>query len=176
MKENIIFLPSKVAPNPMEATYWIDLKEDPTGAVLKVWNGATWKPISGDTEIVDMLQEEIQKKATKATTLSGYGIKDAYNKEQVDAKVASVYRVKGSVANFDALPKTATIGDVYNLDDTGANYVCVAASPAEWDKLSETVDLTSCIASEVVSNVVYMTQVQYDALPAKDSKTLYLIH
>ena len=45
MKENIIFLPSKIAPNPMEASYWIDLKEDPTGAVIKVWNGATWKPI-----------------------------------------------------------------------------------------------------------------------------------
>ena len=71
MKENIIFLPSKIAPNPMEASYWIDLKEDPTGAVIKVWNGATWKPISGDTEVVAMLQEEIKKKATKATTLSG---------------------------------------------------------------------------------------------------------
>ena len=62
MKENIIFLPSKIAPNPMEASYWIDLKEDPTGAVIKVWNGATWKPISGDTEVVAMLQEEIKRK------------------------------------------------------------------------------------------------------------------
>ena len=153
MKENIIFLPSKIAPNPMEASYWIDLKEDPTGAVIKVWNGATWKPISGDTEVVAMLQEEIKKKATKATTLSGYGIQDAYTKDQVDAKVASVYRVKGSVADFDSL-----------------------ASPAEWDKLSETVDLTGCIASDVVSNVVYMTQAQYEALSVKDSKTLYLIY
>ena len=83
MKENIIFLPSKIAPNPMEASYWIDLKEDPTGAVIKVWNGATWKPISGDTEVVAMLQEEIKKKATKATTLSGYGIQDAYTKNEI---------------------------------------------------------------------------------------------
>ena len=176
MKEKIIFLAQTYAPNPSECTYWIDLKEDPTGAIIKVWNGATWKPISGDTEVVAMLQEEIKKKATKATTLSGYGIQDAYTKEQVDAKVASVYRVKGSVADFDSLPSIASIGDVYNLEDTGANYVCITASPAEWDKLSETVDLTNCIASEVVSNVVYLTQAQYEALPVKDSKTLYLIY
>jgi len=100
MKEKIIFLAQTYAPNPSECTYWIDLKEDPTGAVIKVWNGATWKPISGDTEVVAMLQEEIKKKATKATTLSGYGIQDAYTKDQVDAKVASVYRVKGSVADL----------------------------------------------------------------------------
>ena len=102
MKEKIIFLAQTYAPNPSECTYWIDLKEDPTGAIIKVWNGATWKPISGDTEVVAMLQEEIKKKATKATTLSGYGIQDAYTKDQVDAKVASVYRVKGSVADFDS--------------------------------------------------------------------------
>ena len=172
MKEKIIFLAQTYAPNPSECTYWIDLKEDPTGAIIKVWNGATWKPISGDTEVVAM----IKKKATKATTLSGYGIQDAYTKDQVDAKVASVYRVKGSVADFDSLPSTASVGDVYNLDDTGANYVCITASPAEWGKLSETVDLTSCIASDVVSNVVYMTQAQYEALSVKDSKTLYLIY
>ena len=71
MKEKIIFLAQTYAPNPSECTYWIDLKEDPTGAIIKVWNGATWKPISGDTEVVAMLQEEIKKKATKATTLSG---------------------------------------------------------------------------------------------------------
>lgn len=112
----------------------------------------------------------------KATTLSGYGIQDAYTKEQVDAKVASVYRVKGSVANFEALPATAVVGDVYNLTDTGANYVCIVASPAEWDKLSETVDLSHCVTSDEVSTVVSMTQTEYDTLSVKDSKTLYLIH
>lgn len=78
-------------------------------------------------------------------------------KQQVDSKVSSVYRVKGSVANFAALPKTAVIGDVYNLTDTGANYVCTKANPAEWDKLSENVDLSNCVASNEVSNIVSMT-------------------
>lgn len=80
------------------------------------------------------------------------------------------------MANFDSLPEVAVIGDVYNVDDTGANYVCISADPAEWDKLSETVDLTNCISSEVVNNIVTMTQAEYNALPNKKSKTLYLIY
>lgn len=56
--------------------------------------------------------------------------------------IASVYKVKGSVANYAALPTTnVAVGDVYNLIDTGANYVATSTVP-EWDKLSETVDLS----------------------------------
>lgn len=36
---------------------------------------------------IDTLEAEIDTKATKATTLNGYGITDAYTKTQVDAKV-----------------------------------------------------------------------------------------
>lgn len=173
MKENINFIASKIAPNYKEVQYWIDLKSDPYGRVIKAWDGVEWSSISGD--ISDII-EQIEGKADKADTLDGYGITDAYTKTEVDAKVASVYKVKGSVANFEALPKTATVGDVYNLEDTGANYVCIVASPAEWDKLSETVDLSDCVTSEDVSNVVSMTMTEYEALTTKNSKTLYLIH
>lgn len=51
---------------------------------------------------------------------------NVYTKSEVDSKVSSVYRV---------------IGDVYNVTDTGANYVATATTPT-WDKLSETVDLS----------------------------------
>ena len=79
-------------------------------------------------------------KADKATTLAGYGITDAYTKTEVDAKVSSVYRFRGSVATYANLPTTGqVVGDVWNVEDTGANY---AWSGSEWDKLSETVDLT----------------------------------
>ena len=62
--------------------------------------------------------------------------------EQINAAVASVYKVKGSVANYAALPtENVSIGDVYNLEDTGANYVATSTTP-DWDKLSETVDLS----------------------------------
>lgn len=175
MRETINFVPSKSTPNHKEVQYWIDLQTDPYGRCIKTWTGSEWSTIT-DNDLIESINKELANKANKATTLSGYGIQDAYTKEQVDAKVASVYRVKGSVANFEALPATAVVGDVYNLTDTGANYVCIVASPAEWDKLSETVDLSHCVTSDEVSTVVSMTQTEYDALSVKDSKTLYLIH
>ena len=62
--------------------------------------------------------------------------------QKINTAIGSVYRVKGSVANYEALPtKDVSIGDVYNLEDTGANYVATSTTP-DWDKLSETVDLS----------------------------------
>lgn len=47
---------------------------------------------------------------------------DVYTKLEVDNKVSSIYKYKGSVANKEALPtENLTIGDVYNLEDTGMN-------------------------------------------------------
>ena len=49
-------------------------------------------------------------------------IEDVYNKSEVDNKVSSIYKYKGSVANKEALPtENLAIGDVYNLEDTGMN-------------------------------------------------------
>lgn len=93
------------------------------GAEVNV--NADWNAESGDAQILN-----------KPTIIT---------EEQVDQKIntaiGSVYKVKGSVANYEALPKdNVTIGDVYNLEDTGANYVATSSTP-DWDKLSETVDL-----------------------------------
>lgn len=94
------------------------------GAEVNV--NADWNAESGDAQILN-----------KPTIIT---------EEQVDQKIntaiGSVYKVKGSVANYEALPKdNVTIGDVYNLEDTGANYVATSSTP-DWDKLSETVDLS----------------------------------
>ena len=94
------------------------------GAEVNV--NADWNAESGDAQILN-----------KPTIIT---------EEQVDQKintaVGSVYRVKGSVANYSALPtEDVSIGDVYNLEDTGANYVATSTTP-DWDKLSETVDLS----------------------------------
>lgn len=61
-------------------------------------------------------------------------------KEEVNNKISAVYHVKGSVAEYAALPSSnRKIGDVWNVLDTGSNYVWTDTG---WDKLSETVDLT----------------------------------
>ena len=103
-----------------------------------------------DNQIKSDIANLQSAKADKATTLAGYGITDAYTKTEVDAKVSSVYRFRGSVATYANLPTTGqVVGDVWNVEDTGANY---AWSGTEWDKLSETVDLTPYLTKADAAN------------------------
>ena len=120
-----------------------------------------------DNQIKSGIANLQSTKADKATTLAGYGITDAYTKTEVDAKVSSVYRFRGSVATYANLPTTGqVVGDVWNVEDTGANY---AWSGTEWDKLSETVDLTPYLTkAEASSTYATITTVngKQDALTA----------
>ena len=98
-------------------------------------------------------QSKVIEIPAATTSAAGLITAEGFNKltglptsEEIDQKintaVGSVYRVKGSVANYNALPaENVSIGDVYNLEDTGANYVATSTTP-DWDKLSETVDLS----------------------------------
>lgn len=79
---------------------------------------------------------------------------NVYTKAEVDSKVSSVYRVKGSVASYANLPTVdVTIGDVYNVNDTGANYVATSTTPT-WDKLSETVDLSGYATTAAMNSAL----------------------
>ena len=110
------------------------------------------KPISTAT------QTALNGKANVATTISGYGITDAYTKTEVDAKVSSVYRVRGSVEDYAHLPSSdQVVGDVWNILDSGSNYVWDGTI---WDKLSETIDLTPYLTkSEAQSTYETITNV-----------------
>ena len=82
-----------------------------------------------------------------------------YTKDEVDAKVNAVYKFKGSVENLAALPtEDNTLGDVYNLKDTGMN---VAWDGSNWDYLGIDVDLSGYVQA---SDLVEATDEQIDAL------------
>ncbi|MGN0404461.1 MAG: hypothetical protein ACI4F1_04510 [Bariatricus sp.] len=91
--------------------------EVPTGAL------ASLDKVS-ESELDTALAAVIAGKADKASTLSGYGIGDAYTKTEADEAIstavnqaiAGVYKVKGSVA-FADLPTDAVKGDLYNITD-----------------------------------------------------------
>nr|DAJ81770.1 MAG TPA: Head fiber protein [Caudoviricetes sp.] len=70
--------------------------------------------------------------ADKKVTLPNFALK---------SDISSVYKVKGSKANKAELDDIVDkeVGDVYNLADTGVNYVWTGT---EWDSLSGNVDLT----------------------------------
>ena len=75
-------------------------------------------------------------------------------KEYVDSKVSSVYKIKVSVADYLSLPTgNLTVGDVYNLSDTGDNYVW---DGTDWDKLGGTIDLSSyALKTDIKEDVVF---------------------
>ena len=84
--------------------------------------------------------QDISGKANVATTLSGYGITDAYTKTEIDGKLSGAMHYKGTVASSSNLPVSSNVqGDMYNVTDTGANY---AWNGSSWDKLSENIDLS----------------------------------
>ena len=65
--------------------------------------------------------------------------------------ISGVYKLKGTVANFAALPANAEVGDVYNVTAAGGtdeNGVAIKASDnvvktaTGWDNLGGTVDLS----------------------------------
>ena len=74
------------------------------------------------------------------TTTEKNKLADTYTKGEVDTKITGVYKVKGSVANYADLPSSGqVIGDVWNLLDTGGNYVWTGTV---WDELGTTVDIS----------------------------------
>ena len=98
--ERINFIASLYAPNHLETTYWVDLTEDPTGGVIKTYDGKKWNQIKGEAQSVDAYtkseadnkfatKSEVNGKANKSTTLAGYGITDAYTKTEADGKYAT---------------------------------------------------------------------------------------
>ena len=63
-----------------------------------------------------------------------------YTKTEVDGKVSSVYRYRGTVATYADLPSSdLTVGDVYNVETDGSNY---AWNGTVWDKLGGDIDLS----------------------------------
>ena len=125
------------------------------GAEVNV--NADWNATEGDALIlnkptiptVDVTKSYVDTQlATKANA------SNVYTKAEVDSKVSSVYRVKGSVASYSSLPTVdVTIGDVYNVNDTGANYVATSTTPT-WGKLSETVDLSGYATTAAMNSAL----------------------
>ena len=114
--------------------------EAPEDGKQYVRKNGTWSEL--DTNVSETDLTAVNSKIAANTA----AIEALPTEEEVDEKIntaiASVYRVMGSVDNYSSLPTTGVkVGDVYNLLDTGSNYVAISVSgtTVTWDKLSETV-------------------------------------
>ena len=118
---------------------------DPSGV-----GSATWGKIAGTLSdqkdlqaVLDKLQQEID--------------------DAIAGVIKGVFTYKGTVATVDDLPSNAEVGDCYNVADTGANY---AWSGTNWDKLSETIDLSNYLEREEFEETIqlYYTKAQLDSV------------
>ena len=132
---------------------------------------------AADKAKVDAMDSNLGKKAAKATTLNGYGIGDAYTKTQadaaikkaVDAAVAGVYKIKGTIA-FASLPTQGMVaGDTYNISDAftttaafieGAGKAYPAGSNVVytdkgWDVMAGTYDFSDFVKT---SDIQYLSE------------------
>ena len=129
--------------------------------------GLAYKAKISQSDLDDALAAVLAAKADKATTLGGYGITDAYTKDEINAKISAVYKPAGSVV-FSALPALAenVLGNVYNVTDAftttnnfvegagnkypkGTNVVVVKVGDAyKYDVLAGFVDLSGYVEKE----------------------------
>lgn len=166
-RETPNFKASLYAPNPVEYSYWIDLKEGPDGQVIKTFDGKEWVRINDilndqQTEEIEALKdrctnleqnkldkstfnlfvEEVTEvhnelsanKADKATTLAGYGILDAYTKDETDSRIntAVANLVNQAPETLDTLDELAqALGDDPNFATTVANEIGTKANSAD---------------------------------------------
>lgn len=95
--------------------------------VIKGLAALAFKAKVSQSDLDDALAAVLEGKVDKATTLDGYGITNAYTKDEINAKISAVYKPAGSVV-FAELPalSESILGNVYNVTDaftTTANFV-----------------------------------------------------
>ena len=116
--------------------------------------------------IVSVIKGTIPPEAVRGIYTQG----QVYTKEEIDSKIASVYKVKGTLSNANALTSltNVSIGDVYNITsggtlnntifEPGSNFVAVKAGAGNqenmWDKLGGTIDLSSYVTNEKLSETL----------------------
>ena len=144
-----------VAPN------W--LTEHPTISVEADDTDAATPAFGGTFTAVGAIEKDANGHVTKVTTRTvtvpnaaastgAAGLMSAADKTKLDAfqeaanyalksDVTSVYKYKGSVENEAALPSSdQTVGDVYDVKDTGMNY---AWNGTAWDPLGQKMEISA---------------------------------
>ena len=132
------------------------------GAGVEVTEDGTLNATGGGTaDSVDW--SNVQNKPTNLSQFTNdSGFQTANDVQSaINSAVSSAYKYKGSVANQEALPQSPELGDVYNLEDTGAN---VAWDGTKWDNLGMTIDLSGYLKE---SDLAAITNQEIDAIVAQ---------
>lgn len=116
-----------------------------------IWVEVSSTTVEGLSAQIEALQNEVN--ALEGVVATKANSSDVYTKTEIDSKISSVYRYKGSKATYAELPDNPEVGDVYNIEtadktngiDAGDN---VAWNGTVWDNLGGTVDLSAYATKE----------------------------
>ena len=109
------------------------IEKDANGHVTKVTTRTVTVPNAAATSSVAGLMAAADK-----AKLDAFGDASTY---ALKSDISTVYKYKGSVDNYAALPQDENeVGDVYNLNDTGMNYVWTGTA---WDALGQVFTITA---------------------------------
>ena len=142
-----------VAPNWLTEHPDVSVEEDATATATPAF-GATFQAVSAiakdDNGHVTKVTTTTVTVPNAVATSGAAGLMSGADKSKLDAfqaasnyalksDISTVYKYKGSVANYEALPDAdQTVGDVYNLTDTGMNYVWTGTA---WDALGQVFEI-----------------------------------
>ena len=103
------------------------IEKDANGHVTKVTTRTVTVPNAvASSSTAGLMSGADKSKLDAFQAASNYALK---------SDISTVYKYKGSVDNYDALPDSdQAVGDVYNLSDTGMNYVWTGDA---WDALGQ---------------------------------------
>lgn len=118
-----------------DSVAWENVQNKPSTIV---GYGITDAKVDGQTVSIGSNQVVVPTNNNQLANGAGYQTASEVQ-NAINSSISSVYKYKGSVANQEALPESPDLGDVYNLEDTGAN---VAWDGTKWDNLGMTIDLT----------------------------------
>lgn len=103
----------------------------------------------------------------KPTSLSGYGIENAYTKSEVDGLVSGVLHYKGTMANTSLLPSSGNkTGDVWHITADGSEW---AWDGTQWQELGTVVDLSGYVPTSRKINGNALTADIMLSIPTKTS-------
>lgn len=130
-----------------------------TQAAVKVYVA---KKVAG-METAEQLQAKIDAaKDAAISSATDTAAKDATSKveaakkvlqQEIDSKVASVFRFKGAKENLGEVKsiETPAVGDVWHTNDDGKEYVYTGT---EWELLGFTIDLSAYATTEAVTKAI----------------------
>lgn len=94
---------------------------------------------------------------------------ETYTQTEINEKLASLLRWKGSLDNLDTIKavETPEVGDVYHSNEDGAEYVCINKETKEWELLGLSLDgyVTEKALTAKLAN--YATTVVTDGISEK---------